>query len=65
MENTRNFLIVVAATITSYMFIAFIAYLLTDMTYKEACTSTGVVFTMVMIGWIFPVVVGIDLDSQN
>lgn len=64
MKNTKNFLIVVASAIISYLFVSFAVYLLSDMTFKDSCTSGITFFVSLLFGGAVVFHVMLDLLEQ-
>lgn len=63
--NTTKIMLAVIATLTiTAMTIGMIAYLLSDMTYKQSMQQPAVWLIMLVFGWIPAVVVGTDLDEK-
>lgn len=63
--NTTKIMLAVIATLTiTAMTIGMVAYLLSDLTYKQSMQHPAVWLLMLIFGWIPAVVVGTDLDDK-
>ena len=63
MKSTKIMLAVIASLIITWLTLGLIFYILSDMTYKESISNTGIGFTMLFIGWVPALIVGADLDQ--
>lgn len=65
MRTTKIMLAFIATAILTWLSIGILIYLCTgNISFREACTSNGVLFVMLIFGWVPSVVVSIDLDEH-
>lgn len=65
MKLTKIMLACIATFLLTWIFVAFIVYMLSDMTYKQSMTHQAVIFSVFMfLGWVPTVIVGMDLDAK-
>jgi hypothetical protein len=64
MKRTITTLAVIVALILSWMLLAGIYYVTTDITYKQCLSENGVIFFMLMFGWTPAVMVASDLEDK-
>ena len=63
MKSTKIMLAVIATFIVTWLTLGLIFYVVSDMTYKESISNSGIGFTMLCIGWVPAVIVGADLEK--
>ena len=65
MKNTIIMVAIIVTFLITWLLIATLAYLLTDIEdLKTAATTGGTLLFMFIFGWIPSVIVGIDLDNS-
>jgi len=65
MKNTYVMLAVLGAFMLTWMFLATVAYFISDVpTYKDAMTHGPVGFILLLFGWIPAAIVGCDIDKK-
>lgn len=65
MRNTIIMVAVIGTFIATACFIGFVAYLLSDASYKECMTDGALGVFMFLFGWVPSVVVAIDLNEKK
>lgn len=63
MKGTKIMLGIILTGLCIWTLFAFIAWMLTDLTFKESYTSGGVLACMILFGWIPSIIVAIDLED--
>ena len=63
MKATKIMLAVIATFIVTWLTLGLIFYVLSDMTYKESISNSGIAYTMLFMGWVPALIVGADLDQ--
>jgi small neutral amino acid transporter SnatA (MarC family) len=66
MKNTIMMLAFIASILLTWLFLGLLNYLFTnlDISFKEACTSGGVLMVTVVFGWVPGIVILSDLDEK-
>lgn len=64
MKSTKIMLAVIATFIITWLTIGLLFYVVSDMTYKESISNSGIAWLMLFLGWIPSLVVGFDLDEK-
>ena len=64
MKATKIMLAVIATFIITWLTLGLLFYVLSDMTYKESISNSGIGYMMLFIGWIPAVIVGADLSDN-
>ena len=57
-------LAVIASLVITWLSLGLIMYVVSDMTYKECISNSGIAYLMLLIGWIPAVIVGADLEKK-
>ena len=57
-------LAVIATLVATWLFLATIVYLCSDMTFKQSATIPAMFFLMLIFGWIPAVIVAFDLEKK-
>jgi len=63
MKSTKIMLAVIASLIITWLTLGLIFYILSNMTYKECISNSGIGFTMLFIGWVPALIVGADVEQ--
>ena len=63
MKSTKIMLAVIATLLITWLTLGLLFYVLSDMTYKESISNSGIGYLMLFIGWIPALIVGADLDA--
>lgn len=65
MKTSKIMLAFLGTVILTWLIISTLVYLCTgDISYREACTHNGVLFVMLIFGWVPSVIVSSDLDEH-
>lgn len=63
MKATKIMLAVIATFIITWLTLGLLFYVLSDMTYKESISNSGIGYMMLFIGWVPSIIVGADLEE--
>ena len=63
MKSTKIMLAVIATLVITWLTLGLLFYVLSDMTYKESISNSGIGYMMLFIGWVPSVIVAADLDE--
>jgi hypothetical protein len=63
MKSTKIMLAVIASLIITWLTLGLIFYILSDMTYKECISNSGIGWMMLFIGWVPALIVGADIEQ--
>lgn len=63
MKATKIMLAVIASLIITWLTLGLIFYVLSDMTYKECISNSGMGYMMIFIGWVPALIVGADIEE--
>lgn len=64
MKSTKIMLAVIATFVITWLILGLFFYVLSDMTYKESISNTGIALMMLFVGWIPALIVGYDVDQN-
>jgi hypothetical protein len=64
MKSTKIMLGVIFTAFCTWMFLASLVWMFSDLTFKQSATSYGVIVIMMICGWIPPIAVGADLEDH-
>jgi len=63
MRNTKIMLGTIATAVITWGSVGLIAYLLNDLSLKETLTSGQVILPCLLVGWLPPLIVWVDLTE--
>jgi hypothetical protein len=63
MKNTITIVVFIATWFLAWLFIAFIPYIASDMSYKECLSHVGVGYATFFLGWIPAMGVAMDINE--
>lgn len=63
MKQTKIMLAFIATILITWCVIGLIGWVLSDLSYRECMTHSGILFLMLLIGWIPAAIVVYDLDK--
>ena len=63
MKNTIIMMSFLVTVLVVWLCLAFMAYAVSDLGYKECLTNIGIIYTMVIVGWVPAVIVACDVDK--
>lgn len=64
MKTTKIMLAFICTVLCTWTLLSIIAWMLTDLTFKQSFTSGGVLACMLMFGWLPAMIVSIDLEDK-
>lgn len=65
MKATNIMLAFIGTILLTWLFISFLYYAGSgDITFRQAATADGIIFIMLLVGWIPSLIVSIDLDEK-
>jgi len=66
MKSTKIMLAVIATFLLTWLLLSSLVYLLSHgLTLKEVCGHSGIIMTMIIIGWLPSLIVASDLAKEN
>jgi hypothetical protein len=64
MKMTKIMLAMIATFVITWLFIGFLYYITSDLTYKQCISSDDTIIWVVIVGWIPVIVVASDLVER-
>ncbi len=64
MKNTKLMVMVVLTFIITWVLLGTLSFLLSDSSLRDCLTENGLIFFLIMFGWIPSVVVGCDYNEK-
>jgi len=64
MKNTKIMVTTLLTFILTWVLLGTLCFLLSDSSFRDSLTQDGLIFFLIMFGWIPSVIVGCDLNEK-